>query len=182
MKHLKFGKFTTVYKGKIFNIKHQDVTLPSGQKTYFEFAEREASIHILALNEKNELLMTREYRYGYKQPVWFLPAGRMDKKNEPPRVAAQRELREETGYRAKKLKLLKKGSTSDTLLWDTYIFVAKDLVLDPLPQDPTEEITPVFVPLKKAVQMALDGTVKNEYLAYSILHFDYLLKSGTLKW
>ena len=182
MKHLKFGKFTTVYKGKIFTIKHQDVTLPSGKKTYYEFAERESSINILALNEKNELLMTREYRYGYKQPVWFIPAGRLDNKNESPRAAAQRELREETGYRAKTLKFLKKNSASDVLFWDIYLFAAKNLVIDPLPKDETEEIKNVFVPMKKAVQMALDGTVKNEYIAYSILHFDYLLKSKKIKW
>lgn len=182
MRHLKFGKFTTVYKGKIFNIKHQDVTLPSGEKTYFEFAERESSINVLAFNEKNELLMTREYRYGYKQPVWFIPAGRMDKKNESPRQAAQRELREETGYRAKTLKLVKKSSTSEVLIWDIYLFVAKNLVIDPLPKDENEEIETVFMPLKKAVQMALDGTVKNEYIAYSIIYFNHLLESGKLQW
>lgn len=180
MKHVKFGKFKDVYKGKIFTVKHCDVVLPNGKKDFFEFCARPGSVNVLAFNKKNELLLIKEYRYGYKGPTWFLPAGRID--SDTPKRAAQRELREETGYRAKKLKLIQKNAPSNTMLWDVYFFAAKDLEIDPLPKDLTEEIEVHFVPFKKAVQMALDGTIKNEYVSYMILHFSYLLKNKKFNW
>lgn len=183
MKHVKFGKTKIAYRGKIFTIKHQAVTLPQGKKTYFEFCERPGSVIILPFNKKNELLLIKEYRIGYKEPEWHLPAGRIDGSKEPPRRAAQRELREETGYRAKTLKLIQKTPPqSNTVLWDVYFFAAKNLEPAPLPQDETEAIQVVPVPLATAVRMALDGTIKNQYIAYMVLHFNYLLKKKKFRW
>lgn len=182
MKDVKLGKIRTQYKGKIFSIKERDVSLPDGKKTIFEYCERPPSVSTLALNKKGELLMVREYRYGSKKNMWFLPGGRMDKKGDTPRSAAQRELREETGYRARRLKLLHKKSPSNTLFWDIYIYAAKDLVHDPLPQEIGEFTEPHFVPLKKAVNMALSGEIENEFISYNIIRFNYMLKSKQFRW
>ncbi|MDO8499067.1 MAG: NUDIX hydrolase [bacterium] len=182
MKKTKVGKTKTVFKGIIFRIKQAPVVLPSGKKTTFEYCERPASASVLAFNDKGELLMIRERRVGYNKNVWFLPGGRVDHAGETPRTAIIREMREEAGYRAKKIKLLHTKSPGSTLIWDIYIFVGKDLVRDPLPQEDGEHTRPVFVPFKKAVQMALDGTIDNEFIAYSIIRFDYMLKHGQFKW
>ena len=183
MKKLKLGSVKKVFQGKIFNIKQREVTFSDGKKDIYEFCERPASVSILALNEKNELLLINEYRFGYKKNVWFLPGGRVDELGDTPRKAAMRELRQEGGYRAKKMKQIRKSSPSNTLLWDIYIFVAKDLVIDPLPLDRGEEINDKkFVPLKKAVQMAKDGTIENEFISYSIIRFEYMLRKGEFKW
>src|SRR3989338_6885305 len=99
-----FGPITTVFKGSIFTIKRQPVTFPDGHTTEYEYCERPASVSILAFNDKNELLMIKEYRHGYKKNVWFLPSGRMDHVGDTPKRAAIRELREEGGYRPKKIK------------------------------------------------------------------------------
>jgi len=184
MKRLKLGKkFKTVYKGKIFTIKQRKVVYPDGTKDHFEYCQRPDSVNILAFNDKQELLLIKEYRPGPKKIVWFVPAGRIDQKGDTPKKAAQRELREEAGYRAKKMKLLRKRFLSNTSILDIYVFVAKDLVKDPLPDDKGEEIAEVkFVPLKKAVKMAVAGEIANEFIAYNILHFDYLLKHKKFKW
>ncbi len=179
---IKFGKTKKVYQGKIFRIYHQDVVLPSGKKGVFEYCERFPSVSVLAFNEKGELLMINEYRHGYKKNVWFLPGGRVDKAGDTPKKAAMRELREEGGFRAKKMKLLFTKSPSNTLFWDIYIYVAKDLMPDPLPQDDGEQAVSVFVPWKKAVQMAMDGTIENEFISYNIIRLDYMLTSGEFKW
>ncbi|MBU0546509.1 NUDIX hydrolase, partial [Patescibacteria group bacterium] len=148
----------------------------------FEYCERFPSVSVLAFNDKGELLMIKEYRHGYKKNVWFLPGGRVDKLGDTPRKAIIREMREESGYRAKKLELLFTKSPSNTLLWDIYVFVAKDLVYDPLPQEDGEDSKAVFVPFEKAVQMALDGTIDNEFISYNIIRLNYMLEHEELKW
>ena len=183
MPKLRFGKFKTVYKGKIFTIKHRPVQYEDGSKDYFEYCRRPDSVVVLAFNQKNELLMIKEYRHRHKEKeVWFLPAGRIDQRGDNPKKAAQRELREEAGYRAKKLKLFRKSFPSNTSIFEVYVFAAKDLVYAPLPGDKGEYIKVKFVPFRKAMQMATDGTIKNEFIAYNIIRFDYLLKHGRFQW
>lgn len=178
---IKFGAKKQVYKGEIFDIYKQDVVLPSGKKAVFEYAKRPASVSMMAFNDKGELLMIKEYRFGYKKNVWFLPGGRVDKPGDTPRKAIIREMREESGYRAKKIKLLHKKSPSNTLLWDIFIFVGRDLVYDPLKNEDGEHTKPVFVPWKKAVRMALDGTIDNEFISYNIIRLDYMMEHGEFK-
>ena len=182
MKKIKLGKIKTVYQGKIFNIHQRDVALPDGSTTIFEYCERPASVSTLAFNELNELLMIKERRPGYKHNVWFLPGGRMDHPGDTPKKAAIRELREETGYSAKTVKLVHKKSPASTLIWDIYLFAAKNLVWKPLPKDRGESIEAVFVPLPQAVEMALNGAIENEFISYDIIRFNEMLKRGEFRW
>ena len=182
MARMTFGPLKTIFKGKIFSIHTRPVTLPNGKKVMFEYCQRPASVSILAFNEKNELLMIKEHRHEYKKNIWFLPAGKMDQRGDTPKKAAQRELREETGYAAKTLKLIHKKSPSNTLQWDIYTFAAKNLFRSPLPRDPGERITEHFVPFKKAIEMALNGEIENEFIAYNIIRFNEMLKRGQFKW
>ncbi len=182
MPNIRLGPIRTRYHGQIFTIKERDVQFHDGTKTVYEYCERPNSVSILAFNEKKELLLIKEYRHGYKKNVWFLPSGRMDHPGDTPKKAAQRELREETGYRAKTLKLIVKNAPSNTLIWNIYLFAAKNLVWDPLPRDKGEHIKIHFVPLQKAVQMALSGAIENEFIAYIIIRFDYMLKHGQWRW
>ncbi|MBD3311338.1 MAG: NUDIX domain-containing protein [Candidatus Magasanikbacteria bacterium] len=182
MKKIKLGPIKTKHEGKIFSIKQREVFFPDGEKDTYEFCERPASVSVLALNEKKELLLINEYRFGYRRNVWFLPGGRMDEPGDTPRKAAMRELQQEGGFKAKKLKQIRKNSPSNTLMWDIYIFVATDLVHDPLPLDKGEEVSEIkFVPLKKAAQMAVDGTIENEFISYNIIRFEYMLRKGEFK-
>lgn len=183
MKNIKLGKLKTDYIGKIFKIKHREVIFSNGEKDTYEYCERAASVSILAFNEKNEILIIKEKRHGYKKNVWFLPGGRIDQPNDTPKSAALRELAEEAGYTAKKIKLIHKKSPSNTLFWDIYIYAARDLQYVGNKPERGEFIIDVkFMPFKKAVKMALDGTIENEFISYNIIRFDYMLKNGEFKW
>lgn len=182
MKKIKLGKLKTDYSGKIFSIKHREIIHPDGEKDIYEYCERAPSVSVLAFNNKKELLMIKEKRHGYRKNVWFLPGGRMDKSDNTPRKAALRELQEESGYKAKKIKLIHKKSPSNTLLWDIYIFAAKDLEFVGQNPERGEIIIDVkFIPFKRVVKMALDGTIENEFISYNIIRFDYMLRHGEFK-
>jgi len=92
-----------LYKGKILDLRK--VEIKSGK----EKIEKEiASFHfplsvgILPVIEKNKIILIKQYRTAAKRELWEIPAGFL-KKNEKPKAGAKRELKEETGFSAKKL-------------------------------------------------------------------------------
>ena len=61
------------------------------------------AVGILPLINKNKILLIRQFRFAINKEIWEIPAG-MLKKGEKPEMGAKRELKEETGYEARKIK------------------------------------------------------------------------------
>ncbi|MFO0702683.1 MAG: NUDIX hydrolase [Candidatus Andersenbacteria bacterium] len=176
----KVGPYRTVFRGKLYTIKQARVLPSRGKPLTYELAEHVPSVVVLALDDRGRLLINHEYRSRQRAYDWRLPAGRVEP-GESPRHAAQRELREEAGVRAQKLKLfyVKDGRHSQSLNWPTHIFLASGLQPAPLLRDADEDIRTNRVPLTRAIRMALDGTIKNDLAAYVILKLAY--QRGLLK-
>lgn len=182
---IKYGPFETKYEGIMFTIKQRDVTFPDGSKKRFEYSYRPNSVVVMPFDEKGRLVLIREFRHGINRYTYFLPAGRMDKTNgveEKPLVAAKRELREETDLGAKKWKFLRKRFATSNTIWESYIYLAKDLYDAPADGDEDFPVTIKAVSMRQAVKMALDGSIANEFVAYNILYLDYLMKAKKFKW
>lgn len=69
------------------------------KKNIVEFSR---TVGILPLISKDRIILIRQYRYPLKKEIWEIPAGKLNK-NEKPEIGAKRELKEETGFEAKKL-------------------------------------------------------------------------------
>ncbi|PIT87413.1 MAG: hypothetical protein COU31_03030 [Candidatus Magasanikbacteria bacterium CG10_big_fil_rev_8_21_14_0_10_40_10] len=179
---VQLGEFETLFKGNIFTVKQRQITYPNGSIQTHEYCQRFDSVTVLAFDEQNRLLLTREFRESKNKYVWFLPTGKIDDQ-EDPQTAIVREMREEIGLRPRTIRLLAKRSAgSSYFLWDTYIFVAKDLEPAPLEQEEYFPIEVVPTELAKAVEMAEGGEIENVYLAYNIIWFNYLLKTKKFSW
>jgi ADP-ribose pyrophosphatase len=93
------------YRSPIFWITEDRAVDPDGFEIKRDIVQHGGSAVMLAADEKNRVLLVRQYRLPARASMWELPAGRLDP-GESPLKAAKRELREETGYKAKQWKKL----------------------------------------------------------------------------
>ena len=89
-----------VYEGRIIKVCRDEVELSTGKKSFREVVHHSGGVVILAFKDENTLLFVKQFRYPLKATILELPAGKLEK-DEDPDLAAVRELEEETGYRAK---------------------------------------------------------------------------------
>ena len=103
--------------------------------------------------EKGRVLLVKQYRYAYGECVYEIPAGKLEK-GEDPMLAAARELEEEAGVRAKSLEKLftvypTPGYTNEKI----HVYLAKDVEKTDRHLDDGEFLEVEFVPLEKIKEM-----------------------------
>ena len=91
--------FEYVYKGKVIDVRRDNVEISTGKKSVREVVEHTGGVVIFAQKSPDTVLMVKQFRYPIKQTVLELPAGKLER-GEEPFSAAKRELEEATGYRA----------------------------------------------------------------------------------
>lgn len=88
-----------VYRGKLLHVKSDRVRLPDGNEATREYIEHPGAALIIPILPDGRLLMERQFRYAVGRVLIEFPAGKLDP-GEDMLKTAQRELLEETGYRA----------------------------------------------------------------------------------
>ena len=89
-----------IYEGVVLHVVKDTVRLPNGALAPREFCLHPGAVAILALCDDGTVLMEHQYRYAHGRVFYEIPAGKLDRRDEPPLLAAARELREETGISA----------------------------------------------------------------------------------
>src|SRR5262249_3416476 len=97
-------KSEMIYEGPVFGLRRDEVVEPSGIRTVREVITHPGSVVVLPILPDKRILLIRQYRHATRQYMWELVAGRIDA-GEKPKEAALRELAEETGYRARKVRV-----------------------------------------------------------------------------
>ena len=94
-------KKTYIHKGKILNLRKDDIVLPNGEPTVREVIEHSGGSAILCERD-GKILLVKQFRYPYKEEIWEIPAGKLNA-GETPEQTALRELEEEGGVKADKV-------------------------------------------------------------------------------
>ena len=89
-----------VYQGNFLQVKQDRIALPDGREATREYIVHPGAVMIVPLLEQGQVLLERQYRYPMQRVMLEFPAGKLDA-GEAPLRCAQRELLEETGYRAR---------------------------------------------------------------------------------
>ena len=93
------------YKGKVFDHQVDEIEYESGNRGIREIAIHPGGAVVIPVKDDGKIILVKQFRYPLKKKLIELPAGKLDK-DEDPLVCATRELEEETGYKAKEIKKL----------------------------------------------------------------------------
>ena len=140
-----------------------EVELPDGNTTkYLRYAPVKAhSVGIVAVNDKQQILLQREYSYPPDKVMWQLPGGGINK-NEKLEVAASRELSEESGYIAEKCELLGSFYTNNRRSDEQqFIVYCSELQTKKSASDPEEFINSHWVNLDDLKLMIKKREIEN---------------------
>jgi len=141
-----------LFEGRMLRLERDVVSLPNGLEAAREVIRHPGAVGIVALQDQH-ILMVRQYRYAVGQEILEVPAGKLDPQ-ELPLDCAVRELREETGYRGSMEHISTFYTTPGFTDEVMHLFLARDLVWDPLTPDDDEFIGVERISWDEAVQRA----------------------------
>ena len=159
---MKITSSKQVYDCGLFRVTEDKAVDP---KTKFEI-KRSVVRHIgsavmMAVDDKNRVLLVRQYRLPAEKYLWELPAGRLDE-GEKPLGAAKRELKEETGYAAKKWTKLASYYASPGFVQERMtIFLAEDLTAGEATPMDDERIETRWFKRKELAEMIDEGKIED---------------------
>lgn len=169
-------KSEKIYEGKVISLKIDTVELPDKKYCKREIVEHPGAAGIVLVNEKNNLVLIKQYRKAIEDYLLEIPAGKIEHK-EKPYATAIRELQEETGYTATSLTNLITFYTSPGFANEViHIFVANEVVKGEATPDLGEYIEIVEMPLEEALQMIKLGEIKDAKTITGILAYMQFVK------
>lgn len=151
----------TVFSGRILNLRIEEVRLPNGKTSTREIVDHPGAVAVVAMNEKKEVLMVRQFRKPVESVLLEIPAGKLEK-GEDKEECAQRELMEETGFFARDLRHLTDFYTSPGFSSEImHLFLARDLESKPKEADEDEYIQMEEVPFEEAIEKVYTGQIRD---------------------
>ena len=92
-----------VYHGTIIDYYRDTIQVPNGNIAEWDFIGHKGAAAVVPVREDGKLLMVRQWRNALDRYTLEIPAGGLNGADEPPMLAAARELEEETGYHSENL-------------------------------------------------------------------------------
>ena len=168
----KVDKSETIFKGRVFEIRVDDITYNSGNKGIREVVLHNGGAVVVAVTLENKIVMVKQYRYPFDKFLLELPAGKLEK-GEDPEVCASRELTEETGYRTKQItKLGSIYTTPGFCSEELHIYLAENLQPGDHCREEGEYGMEVFeYTLNEVTEMILDGRIKDSKTIAGISYY-----------
>ena len=170
-----------IFEGKVIHVTLEKAELPDGTTAMREVVGHPGGVCISALTEDNELLFVRQFRYPYKEVLLELPAGKLEK-GQNPLENGKRELLEETGAIGKEYMTL--GQVYPTPGYCGEIIHLYFCKIDRFEQqrlDEGEFLNVERIPLSKAVEMVLNNEIADAKTQIAVLKTAMLFRKLTGK-
>jgi ADP-ribose pyrophosphatase len=169
-------KSEVLYQGKVFRLQRDMVVEPGGVQAERDIIVHPGSVVVLPIFEDGRVLLIRQFRYSVGEFLWEFVAGRKEP-DETPAAGARRELMEETGYRAKRLrKLMRVVPTPGFVSEWMWIFAAEGLTAGEAHPEDDEKITARIFTLKEAEKMIERGTLHDAKSICGLLYYMRFVK------
>lgn len=165
-----------IHQGVIFKVVRDEITFDHQDTKNFDLVLHPGAVALIPINSNGKLLLVKQWRRAAQKILVELPAGTLEK-DEDPLFCADRELREETGMRAKTITLLTGFYSAPGILSEyLYLYLAQELTPDPLIGDDTEDIDQLTVSIDEAAQMIQSGEIIDAKTILGILWYQQWLK------
>ena len=161
----------TVFKGRVFQVRTDTVIEPGGVRATRDLVVHPGSVVVLPERRDGRILLVRQYRHSVGNFLWELVAGRKEPGESPVR-AARRELAEETGYAARRLrKLLDVFPTPGFASERMWVYLAEGLTAGRATPEDDERIEPRWFTLAQADTMIRTGRLRDAKSVAGILYY-----------
>lgn len=159
--HEKIVSEEQAWRGRILDVRNIEVELPNGSIHGRDVIRHPGASAVVALTKTGKIVLVRQYRTAIDRVTVEIPAGKLDP-GEDPLECAQRELHEETGFRAGRIRKLTQIVTTcgfcDEII---HIYLATDLEFDAPNPDEDEFLNVDLVPLQELIDAVLDGKIED---------------------
>ena len=166
-----------VYTGKIIKVRVDEVQLDDGRVTVREVCEHPGGVAVLPLLPNGDVILVRQYRYPYRTELLEIPAGKLES-GEAHLACGIRELEEETGYQAGKMKYLgcmypSAGYLNEKL----HIYLATELTAGEAHPDEGEHLAVETMPFDTLLEMIMEDKIRDAKTTVAVLKTKILLDS-----
>lgn len=173
-------KTERVFSGEVLTLRVDTVRTPGGNEATREVVEHPGGVAVVALTDKGEVVMERQYRRPLDKIILEIPAGKLFK-GEDPKECALRELEEETGLKARDLKDLgfiypSPGFCDERL----YLYLADKLERGEMNRDADEYLEIENIPIDQVADMILKGELHDAKTCIAVLRVWEMMKNGGL--
>ena len=170
---LTVSKSHPIYKGRIVDLRLEEVTLPNGTTVTLEMIRHPGAAAIVAVDGDGSVALVHQFRHAAGGFLWEIPAGTLEH-GEAPLACAKREIIEETGFKARKWKKLVSFYPAPGISTEfMHIFLASGLVPKPTKLDQDEYLEKHIVSFSRLQKMIFNGSIVD---AKTIISFFYLLR------
>ncbi len=160
-----------VFDGVKLAVRIDTLTYTNGASHRYEAVEYGNAAVLVPVDGDGRLIFVRQYRHAIGEWLLELPAGGIDERDSSPAEAAQRELREETGYRGTLTQIgemfLAPGYSDEY----QYVFIACDLAEDALPADEEEDLRMERLTLDEALARLDAGAIRDAKTIAALLMY-----------
>lgn len=154
-------KENRIFDGKILSVRCDDVRTPSGRIATREVVEHKSAVGMLAVTDRQTVLLVRQYRYAVHEETLEVCAGLIEQ-GEDPAQAAEREMQEELNVKASKLYNIGEFYASPGFCTEIFtLFLAEGLEKASLPQDEDENVSVCEIPFKDIPVMIKNGKIRD---------------------
>jgi ADP-ribose pyrophosphatase len=169
------GSRRIIFRGSKIDLALQAVELADGSRADREVVVHRGAVALVPMVDEEHVCLIKNQRYAVGKTLLEVPAGTIDL-GETPAQTAERELVEETGFRAGRIRPIREWYVSPGVLTERmYLFLCEDLHAGPTDHQPDERLETVIVPWNEALAMIDAGQIEDAKTMLALMICDRIL-------
>lgn len=160
-----------LFDGVVVRVERDEIELENGEKSFREVVYNNGGVGVLALTDKEEVILVKQFRYPSKEDLYEIPGGRREEGEEYIK-AGLRELKEETGYVSDDAEYF--GYFYPTVAYCSeviHMVVARNCTYEGQCLDEGEYVDVLKIPFDQVMEMLYNNEIKDAKTVISILKY-----------